>query len=187
MIKKILFIFILLSGKAFAFEKMAIMPDLSSVSFATIKKQYIVEPAAVNNIKGNYSNGAFNLSIDFKHIETSIPIRDSRINELFLKTNLYPKVKVKGSINLDSVRQTISRQTIKVKVYFYGQVSEFDMPVVIHKSNGLITVNSYKPTIVRASDFKIPTENLKALAKTVGGISISDTVPLNVNLVFKKL
>jgi hypothetical protein len=53
MIKKILFIFILLSGKAFAFEKMAIMPDLSSVSFATIKKQYIVEPAVVNNIKGN--------------------------------------------------------------------------------------------------------------------------------------
>jgi hypothetical protein len=47
-------------------------------------------------------------------------------------------------------------------------------------------VSSLSPVIVGASDFGIPTENLTNLAATVGGIKISDRVPLNLTLTFKE-
>ncbi|WP_085299544.1 YceI family protein [Cognaticolwellia mytili] len=184
MIKKSLLLLILLSGSVFATEKLTIIPELSSVSFATIKKQYVIEPAVVDNIQGEYSNNTFNLAINFKHIKTNIPIRNSRVNDIFLKTNLYPLVKIKGYFEMESIVKPITKTSIKADVDFYGQIKTFEIPVIIHKSAGLLSVNSYKPTIVKASDFGIPTENLISLAATVGGISISDTIPLNINLTF---
>jgi hypothetical protein len=181
----LLLLLIILSGSAFASENLTIVPELSSVSFATIKKQYIIEPAVVENIQGQYSNKKFNLSIDFNNVKTSIPIRNSRINQLFLKTNLYPLVKVQGSFDMESIKNPITKTIIKANVDFYGHIKAFEIPVIIHKTEGLMTVNSYKPIIVKASDFSIPAENLISLAATVGGISISDTIPLNINLTFK--
>ncbi len=185
--KKIFLLFFMLSGNAFAVENLNIVPELSSISFATIKKQYVIEPAMVENIQGKYSNGRFDLSIDFNNIETNIPVRNSRINQLFLKTNLYPLVKVSGQFNQKLLVKPITQTTIKAKVEFYGQVKNFEIPVIIHKAGELMTVNSYKPVIVKASDFNIPADNLKNLSATVGGISISDSIPLNINLTFKAL
>lgn len=184
MIKKSLLLLILLSGNVFAAETLTIIPELSSVSFATIKKQYVIEPAVVDNIQGEYSNNKFNLAINFKHIKTSIPIRNNRVNDIFLKTNLYPLVKIKGYFDMESIVEPITKTNIKADVDFYGQIKTFEIPVIIHKSAGLLSVNSYKPIIVKASDFGIPTENIINLAATVGGISISDTIPLNINLTF---
>jgi len=65
MIKKSLLLLILLSGNVFAAETLTIIPELSSVSFATIKKQYVIEPAVVDNIQGEYSDNEFNLAINF--------------------------------------------------------------------------------------------------------------------------
>ena len=81
--KKIFLLFIIFSGNTFAFEKLSIVPELSSISFVTIKKQYIIESVVVDNIQGQYSNGMFDISINFNNIKTNIPIRNSRINELF--------------------------------------------------------------------------------------------------------
>mgnify|MGYP000278880724 CR=1 FL=1 len=187
MIKKSLLLLILLSGSSFASENLTIIPELSSVSFATIKKQYVIEPAVVDNIQGEYSNSAFNLSIDFKNIETNIPIRNNRVNEIFLKTNVYPLVKVKGYFDIKSIVEPITKTSIKADVDFYGHIKTFEIPVIIHKTEGILTVNSYKPMIVKASDFAIPAENLISLAATVGGISISDAIPLNINLTFKAI
>ena len=105
----------------------------------------------------------------------------------FFKTNLYPQVKVKGSFDVASIVSPITKTLIKAKVSFYGNIKEFDIPVIIHKSEGLMTVNSYRPIIVKAGDFNIPSENLISLASTVGGISISDTIPLNIDLIFETI
>ena len=183
--KKLFLLFILLSGNVFAAENLNIVPELSSISFATIKKQYVVEPAVVEKIQGKYSNGMFDLSIDFNNIKTNIPIRNSRVNTLFFKTNLYPQVKIHGEFDLKSIVNPMTKTSIKVNVDFYGSSKAFEVPVIIHQAGELMTVNSYKPIIVRASDFGIPSVNLMNLAATVGGISISDTIPLNINLTFK--
>lgn len=85
---------------------------------------------------------------------------------------------------MESIVKLITKTSIKADVDFYGRIKTFEISVIIHKSAGLLSVNSYKPIIVKASDFGIPTENLISLAATVGGISISDTIPLNINLTF---
>lgn len=42
----------LFSSAPFAADNYTLDPNVSSVSFATIKKQYIVEPATINNLLG---------------------------------------------------------------------------------------------------------------------------------------
>jgi hypothetical protein len=185
MLKKTLLSLVLFSGSTFAYETLNIVPELSSVSFTTIKKQYVIEPAVVEDIKGQYSNNTFNISIDFNSVDTGVSIRNDRINQLFLKTNLYPLVKVQGNFDLESMKGPITKTSIKADVDFYGRIKTYEIPVIIHKTNEITTVNSYKPIIVKASDFGIPKENLINLAATVGGLTISDTVPLNINLTFK--
>ena len=185
MIKKILLLGLILSQSAFAAESLNIVPELSSISFATIKKQYIIEPAVVNNIQGKYSNKTFNVSIDFNNIDTINPVRDNRLNELFFNTKLYPTVKIQGHFDIESIKSPISKTTIKANVDFYGHTKEIAIPVIIHKTEEMMTVSSYKPIIVKASDFGVPAKNLTNLAATVGGFSISEAVPLNINLTFK--
>ncbi len=51
---------------------------------------------------------------------------------------------------------------------------------------GFIVVNSASTIIVDGADFGISTENLNKLSATVGGLAISDKVPLNFNLLFDK-
>lgn len=183
--KKTFILFLMLSVNAFASERFNIVSELSNISFATIKKQYVVEPVVVNNVQGKYSNGMFDLSVDFNSIDTSVTIRDSRINQIFLKTNLFPLVNIKGHFDMDSITKAITKTSIKADVSFYGNTKEFEFPVIIHKSEGLITVNSYRPIIIKGSDFNIPSKNLINLATTVGGISISDAIPLNIHLTFE--
>lgn len=182
---KIFLLFLMLSVDTFAFESLNIVPELSNISFATIKKQYIVEPVVVDNIQGKYLNGTFDLLIDFNNIKTNIPIRNNRVNELFFKTKLFPLVKIRGHFDMEPIVKPITKTTIKANVNFYGQTKEFEISVIIHKAEGLMTINSYKPIIVKGSDFNIPSENLINLAATVGGISISDTIPLNIHLTFE--
>jgi hypothetical protein len=185
MLKHTLLSLVLFSGTTFAYETLNIVPELSSVSFATIKKQYVVEPAVVEDIQGQYSNNTFNVSINFNSMETGVSTRNNRINELFLKTNMYPLVKIQGNFDLESIKEPMTKTSIKADVDFYGRTKTYEIPVIIHKTNEIMTVSSYKPIIVKASDFGIPKENLINLAATVGGLSISDTIPLNINLTFK--
>lgn len=75
---------------------------------------------------------------------------------------------------------------VPADVSFYGNNKTFNFPVIITKTDNSITVNSYAPVIVKASDFGIPAANLTQLAATVGGLALSDSVPVNINLVFTK-
>ena len=54
----------LFSSAAFAADNYTLDSDLSSLSFATIKKQYIVEPATIDALSGTLnSDGQFDVAI----------------------------------------------------------------------------------------------------------------------------
>lgn len=47
-------------------------------------------------------------------------------------------------------------------------------------------VSSASTIIVNGADFGISTDNLNKLSATVGGLAISDKIPLSFNLLFDK-
>lgn len=161
--------------------------DLSSVSFATIKKQYIVEPASIRTLSGQLSEeGKFSVNIDLKGISTGVPTRDSRLNEIYFESMKYPQVMVTGMVDSKLLSGAATITTIPAQVTLYGQSKMVDFPVVIMPADGKVMVSSSAPVIINAADFSIPAANLSALSETVGGLSLSDSVPVSLTLLFQQ-
>ncbi|WGY45971.1 YceI family protein [Vibrio sp. ABG19] len=162
-------------------------PNLSSVSFATIKKQYIVEPASIRTLSGQLSeDGKFSVNIDLTGIRTGVPIRDSRLNEIYFESMKYPQVTVSGAVDSKLLSGAASSSIISAEVTLYGHSKMVDFPVVIMPADGKVMVSSSAPVIINAADFSIPAANLSALSDTVGGLSLSDSVPVSLTLLFQQ-
>ncbi|PAJ74210.1 hypothetical protein CJF42_11510 [Pseudoalteromonas sp. NBT06-2] len=177
----------LFSGASFATDNFKLATELSSISFATIKNQFIVEPASINMLSGSLDKtGQFNLFINMKGIETGIPIRNTRLNDIFFESAKHAAVTINGKIDWSKLDNGSHKITVPAKVSLFGTTKSINFPVVILKTEEVVMVSSSSPVIIGAADFGIPSENLTTLAATVGGIKISDRVPLTLTLTFKK-
>ncbi|WP_104040404.1 YceI family protein [Vibrio hyugaensis] len=177
----------LFSSASFAADKYMLDSELSSLSFATIKKQYIVEPATIDALTGTLdAQGQFDVSVDLNSINTGIPIRNTRLNETFFESAKHVPVKVVGKVDWASLEKGSHKVKVPAEVTLFGKTKSVEFPVVILNAGDTVMVSSSAPVIIAASDFGIPSENLTNLAATVGGIAISDQVPLTLNLTFKK-
>ncbi|CAH8192770.1 YceI domain-containing protein [Vibrio aestuarianus] len=161
--------------------------DLSSVGFSTIKNQFVVEPATISHLSGTINeSGEFDVAVDISSVETGIPIRNSRLNDILFESLKYPKVKVMGKVDIANLKDGSYNMTLPANVTFFGKTKSIEFPVIILKSSDYLMVSSSSPVIVGLSDFGIPNTNLTKLAATVGGIHISDRVPVTITLSFKK-
>ena len=174
-----------LSFQASAADQYKVDSENSTINFATIKKQYVVEPAEFTNISGMLNeDGSFSVKAALSSINTGISIRNTRLNEIFFQSGSNPDVSISGNVSLDGVED--ANQSIPVNVSLNGNSKELTVPVTVLKNDDQIIAYIVKPLIVKASDFGIPVENLNKLAETVGGIPLSDTVPVSFVLVFNK-
>ncbi|TFH90141.1 YceI family protein [Vibrio ouci] len=177
----------LLSSASFSADNYTIDSNYSSVSFATIKKQYIVEPATINTLSGTLdSSGEFNVSIDLNGIDTGVEIRNTRLNEIFFESAKHPPVTVTGKVDWSSLGEGSHKMKVPTEVTLFGNTKSIEFSVVILNAGDTVMVSSSVPVIIGAADFGIPSKNLTELAATVGDIGISDRVPLTLNLTFKK-
>ncbi|EIW7863751.1 YceI family protein [Vibrio parahaemolyticus] len=177
----------LFSRYLFASDGYTLDSKVSSVSFATIKSQYVVEPAVFGNLSGSIDeNGSFEISIDINSINTGISIRDTRLSDILFESFKYPKVNVVGKVDLNILNEGVQNITVSSDVKFFDKIKTINFPVTVLKSNNYLMVSSSSPVVISLSDFDIPSSNLIELAKTVGGISISSQVPLMLCLSFKK-
>ncbi|TWD40953.1 polyisoprenoid-binding protein YceI [Vibrio crassostreae] len=178
---------LLISNVSFSSDNYTLDSKLSSVSFATIKNQFVIEPATINTLSGMLdNNGQFDIHVNLNGIDTGIPIRNMRLNDLFFETGKQSPVKVEGNIDWNSLTEGSHKESLYAKVTLFGKTKLVKFPVVILNAGNTIMVSSSAPVIISASDFGIPSKNLIALADTVGGIKISDRVPLTLNLTFSK-
>ena len=164
-----------------------LISDSSSLSFATIRGQYSVEAASIDLLSGILdANGEFALSFDLNSIHTGIPIQVSRIAGMFFNSGIFPEVLVTGRVDLSNISDIPKKIIIPARVSMYKSSKTILFQIIAEKINDYIVVSSSSPIIIRSQDFGIPRENLNMLAATVGGIGISDTVPVFFTLVFKK-
>lgn len=177
------------SYQSYAQSSYTIDETVSTVNFATIKKQYVVEQASVSHISGRVSeSGELTASVPLSKISTGISIRDDRLNQLFFNSAAFPNIGVTSNIPADLLKadSVVKQITLPVSLTIMGTTQTVDMTLNVVKSGDIVAVSSARPVIIRASAFGIPTDNLTQLAATVGGIAISDTVPVNISLVLKK-
>ena len=177
----------LFSSASFAADSYTLDSDLSSLSWATIKKQYIIEPATIDSLSGSLnSEGQFDVVIDLNSINTGIPIRNTRLNEVFFESAKHAPVQVTGKIDWTTLGEGSHKVKVPAEVTLFGNTKSIEFPVVVLNAGNTVMVSSSAPVIIGAADFGIPSENLTKLSTLAGGIEVSDRVPLTLNLTFKK-
>lgn len=188
MLKYILSVFsIIISTQAFAEDIYRLDLNISNVTFTTIKKQFVIEPAFIQPVSGKLtSKGEFSVLLNPNNIHTGIPLRDARLKEIYFNVMKYPEIKVLGNFDTSLLSSNPQRHIISAKITMSGITKTIDLPIVIVPCGDKIMVNSSSPIIISGAEFGIPSENLINLAAKVGGIPISDKVPLNFNLLFVK-
>lgn len=178
----------IVSFGAYAKDDYKIIPSISSLNFATVKNQYIIETASIIPTKGLLNqDGTFSITLPISTIKTGISIRDERLKTLLFEESKFPKVVVTGKVDFETISNEPKLISLLVDVKIYGKVNTVTFPVVVMSSDDYILVSSYNQSVIGTSDFGIPSENLIKLASTVGGINISDRAPISFILAFSKL
>ncbi|OEF81244.1 YceI family protein [Vibrio breoganii] len=175
--------------KAIAAGHYQVDSKISTVSFATIKKQYIVETAVISGVSGNLDDkGMLEVMVPLKNLDTGVSIRNDRLNELFFNAATFPNVKISAQVPAELMKgdRVVTQATIAATVTLYGKSQNLDFMLNIVRLGNVISVSSVKPVIVDGTSFGIPKEALQAVSKTVGDIAISSTVAVNVSLVLIK-
>ncbi|MFS1490432.1 YceI family protein [Vibrio splendidus] len=176
-----------ISAQSFAETGYTLDPNLSNIAFATIKKQFVVEPASIKPLSGGLTEeGQFSILLDLKSVSTGIAIRDQRLSELYFDSMTFPEVKISGKVEPSMLSGDPKRTTVAAEVTLHGVTKTIEFPILVVPSEGLVIVNSASTIIVNGADFGISTDNLNKLSATVGGLAISDKIPLNFNLLFDK-
>ncbi|PMM44209.1 YceI family protein [Vibrio splendidus] len=176
-----------ISAQSFAESGYTLDSKLSNITFATIKKQFVVEPASIKALSGGLTeDGQFSIMLDLKSLSTGVAIRDQRLNELYFESITFPEVKVSGKVDPSILSGDPKNTTIEAEVTLHGVTKKINFPVLVVPADGFVMVNSASTIIVNGADFGISTDNLNKLSATVGGLAISDKIPLSFNLLFDK-
>jgi len=188
-ITSLAFFLLLINTATFAGSSYVIDSEFSSVNFSVTKKQYIIEPAVFQDVEGSIDEkGNLNISIDINSVDSSNPIRDNRLIDLFFQADFFPAAIVTAKIDdkILNSKETLQIVKIAATLEFFETKKDISLDVMVAKMGNNIIVTSLKPIIVNAKMFNVPSENLNALSKVCGGITISDIVPVNFVLTLVK-
>ena len=180
---------LLASGAVVANSSYVIDNEYSSVNFSVTKKQYIVEPAIFQDVEGMIDNkGNVEIIIDMNSVDSSNPIRDNRLIDMFFQAEFFPATIVRANLDAEILnsKEPVQNITLEASVEIFEVEKDITLEVMVVKTGNTVVVTSLKPIIISGKRFEIPVDNLNALSKVCGGIAISDTVPVNFVLTFNK-
>lgn len=175
--------------KAYANPTYIIDETVSTVSFSTIKKQYVIEPAVITGIAGAIDQtGTLTAEIPISSLDSGIQVRDERLRKLFFNAEMYPLITVSAKVpaNVLQSDKFIAQLAVPFSITVMDTTKDMSTKVNLVKVGDTIAVSTSQPIVINAAEFNIPNENLSQLAATVGNIPISTTVPVSFSLVLNK-
>jgi polyisoprenoid-binding protein YceI len=164
--------------------------DASSLSFVTVKAEHVAEAHTFDSLSGTIGDdGGVEISIELASVNTMIPIRNERMQEMLFETNLFPDATISGSINLDALTgmdagSSVARQ-IDFELSLHGQSVALAADVQITRTGEGVIVSTLKPIIVMADSFAL-TAGVEMLREVAGLPSISRAVPVSFTVVFEQ-
>ena len=164
--------------------------DASSLSFVTVKAEHVAEAHTFDSLSGTIGDdGGVEISIELASVNTMIPIRNERMQEMLFETNLFPDATISGSINLDALTgmdagSSVARQ-IDFELSLHGQSVALAADVQITRTGEGVIVSTLKPIIVMADLFSL-VAGVEKLREVAGLPSISRAVPVSFTVVFEE-
>jgi len=169
---------------ASAFADWTLDNEQSTVSFVSVKKGTVMESHHFKTLTGHVSDvGKFSLNIDLSSVDTSIAIRDQRMNEHLFETAKFSQATISGLVPsslLSSLKaNNTTKTTLSSQLSLHGQTVPVTLVVSVTKlTDGSLLVASVKPVIIKATDFDL-VKGIEKLRQLAGLPSISTTVPVS--------
>lgn len=163
----------------------------SSLNFVSVKKTVVAEVHSFKNLKGKiYDNGKVNVTVSMNSVETNIPIRNDRMQQMLFEVVKFPKSSVSTKVDFEKIKNMqvgdSSIQLLELKLSIHGKSKEVGSEMrVTRLSDNKILVSTIKPVIINVGDFSLikGVNMLKEVAKLS---SISIAVPVTAELIFEK-
>lgn len=163
--------------------------DASTLSFVTIKADHVGEVHTFDLLTGVIDDeGNAELTIELISINTLIPIRDERMQNMLFETELFPEANLVAQLDIDQFAELEVGRSAQANFSFdlsmRDQTNSYQAEVMVTRlaDNG-IQVSTLKPIIVVANSFGL-VRGVEALREVAGLPSISNAVPVSFTVVF---
>ena len=161
----------------------------SELTFMSFKNTHLAEVHRFNRMQGNIAeDGEATLSIDLTSVDTAIPIRDTRMQEMLFETSRFASATLTAKVNTKVLQQAaagaIQTYDLTGKLNLHGLEADVSVPVlIVPAADGRLVVSSLKPVLVQADQFELTAgiQKLRDIAKLE---RISEVVPVSFTLIF---
>ena len=164
--------------------------EKSSLSFVSIKAIDIAEVHRFTEMAGRISDkGKAVVTIELASVDTGVPIRDERMQEMLFETDKYPLATARAKIDMKTVDAiapgSSTRLTTTLDIDLHGVRVTVDANVVIAKlDEKVLMVTSSKLIILNAAAANL-VDGIEALREVASLPSIGNAVPVSFVLVFE--
>lgn len=180
---------LLIIGTASASDNWKLLASQSSIQFVSTKNTHIMETHHFKNLSGTISGGKVSLLVDLNSVETNIPIRNSRMQELLFETKKFPNAEISAELNPQTIKALKKKQMMVLDQPFslkiHGIEKAVNVKLTAIQTDDKLVVTGTAPIIISAADFML-TKGITKLQEIAKLKSISFSVPVNFTLVFDR-
>jgi outer membrane protein OmpA-like peptidoglycan-associated protein len=138
-----------------------LQPEMSNLSFQSVKKQTVVESSSFASIEGSIGpGGETEVSVFLDSVDTKIDLRNVRMRFLFFETFNFPKAMITTQIDAAFLNDlsAVRRKTVPVSytIDLHGVTKTYDADVAVTLlTDDLVSVASKTPISVSVADFDL--------------------------------
>jgi len=164
--------------------------DQSHLSFVTIKATHIAEVHRFTQLRGSLNAaGQADIEIALASVETNIPIRNERMQQMLFDTDLFPSAGISAAFDAEVLAGLAAGDSRMLDVSAQLRIKDnsipFSVPVLAARLNAeTLLVTSTQPVLVSAESVGL-TEGVEKLREIAGLPDISRAVPVSFVLTFR--
>ena len=165
-------------------------PEMSNLSFQSVKKQTVVESSGFATFQGTIDeSGAANVTVLLDSVDTKIDLRNVRMRFLFFETFKYPEAQITAQINPADIADLASVRRKQVPVDYtidlHGVTKTYQsMVTATLLTDDLVSVASATPISIPVADFNL-TEGLGKL-QDAANVTIIPSATVSFDWVFAR-
>ena len=164
--------------------------DQSNLSFVTIKATHIAEVHRFTQLRGSLNAaGEADIEIALASVETNIPIRNERMQQMLFETNLFPSAAISAAFDAEVLAGLAAGDSRMLDVSAQLRIKQnsipISVPVLAARLNAeTLLLTSTQPVLVSADSLGL-TEGVEKLREIAGLPSITRAVPVSFVLTFR--
>ncbi len=164
--------------------------DLSRLSFVSIKATDIGEVHKFTQLRGSIADGKVSVSINLASVDTLIPIRDERMQQVLFETEIFPSAEISAAINPATLNElaagSVATMAVEANLALKGQTVPLTAQLLaVRAGENKVVIASLQPVLLTAAAAGL-TDGVEKLREIAGLPNISQAVPVSFVLTFEQ-